>query len=410
MKLSHRIALPATCLLLGVLFLTSSFAGEERASTEKRKVAEEESLYETTNIIGCKVRNQQGDEVGKVEDLVLDLPADRAAYAVISFRGLPDTTGKLYAVPWQCISVVAPKKEVQLGLEKDRLKGAPGFQRDAWPDMSDSKWVEDMHAFYGLKPTGGTGGREARVKAGLFRASALLGCTAQDRGMDSLGKMEDIFLASTNGRLTYALLGSGGTLGFGEKLFPIPWSAVTVKASEKPVALMETDKEKLKNAPTFKRSELPKLSDRALGATIHRFYGKTPYWEASILGTRVTSPRVEVAKIQEASAMIRNSVINHLGERLGEVKDILVDIDEGCIAYAVLSTGGFLGSDGKLVAVPWKALTLKPEEKAFLVHLEKEKLKGAPALDPGRVTEDLASRDRGGQVHAYYGMDPYWKH
>src|SRR5664279_2474815 len=52
------------------------------------------------------------------------------------------------------------------------------------------------------------------------------------------------------------------------------------------------------------------------------------------------------------------AVVTPAGEKLGVIEGIMLDIQSGRIAYAVLSFGGFLGIGDKLFAIPWTALTL----------------------------------------------------
>ena len=55
------------------------------------------------------------------------------------------------------------------------------------------------------------------------------------------------------------------------------------------------------------------------------------------------------------STVIGSKVVNQQGEDLGTIEDIVVDVDVGRIAYAVLSFGGFLGMGDKYFAIPWEA-------------------------------------------------------
>ncbi|MGA0583010.1 MAG: PRC-barrel domain-containing protein, partial [Castellaniella sp.] len=75
-----------------------------------------------------------------------------------------------------------------------------------------------------------------------------------------------------------------------------------------------------------------------------------------------------------ASTLNGNDVFNHRGENLGDIKEIMLDMSSGQVAYAVLSYGGFLGMGEKLFAVPWNALTLDTANKRFTLAIDKEKL------------------------------------
>src|SRR5262249_37324593 len=96
------------------------------------------------------------------------------------------------------------------------------------------------------------------------------------------------------------------------------------------------------------------------------------------------------------------------GEDLGSIKDLMIDTSSGRIAYAVLSFGGFLGMGSKLHAIPWNALTFKPDKQIFLLRVDKETLENAPGSFESKDYPDMADKRWGKQVYAHYGYSPYW--
>jgi hypothetical protein len=96
------------------------------------------------------------------------------------------------------------------------------------------------------------------------------------------------------------------------------------------------------------------------------------------------------------------------GEDLGKIEEIVIDMELGRVAYAILSFGGFLGLGNKWVPVPWDALALQPDEKVLVLNIEKEKLQRAPNFEPSTLP-DLANRQWGAVIHTYYGYPPYWE-
>src|SRR3546814_8818983 len=96
----------------------------------------------------------------------------------------------------------------------------------------------------------------------------------------------------------------------------------------------------------------------------------------------------------------------HQDEELGDIKEIMLDVPNGRIAYAVLSFGGFLGMGNKLFAVPWEALKLDTENECFVLNAEKERLENAPGFDPDSWP-DMADSTWQNEVHSYYGTEPY---
>ncbi len=82
-----------------------------------------------------------------------------------------------------------------------------------------------------------------------------------------------------------------------------------------------------------------------------------------------------------AETLLGNEVYNEKGEDLGDIKEFMIDMATGRIAYAVLSFGGVLGLGNKLFAVPWTALTLDTTAKRFTLNALKDSLKDAPGFD-----------------------------
>ena len=101
-------------------------------------------------------------------------------------------------------------------------------------------------------------------------------------------------------------------------------------------------------------------------------------------------------------------VVNPVGEDLGKIEDIVIDMESGRIAYAVLSFGGFLGFGNKLFAIPWEALRLSSQDDEFILHVNKEVLDNAPGFDKDHWPE-MADRQWGASIYSYYGYRPYWE-
>lgn len=114
-------------------------------------------------------------------------------------------------------------------------------------------------------------------------------------------------------------------------------------------------------------------------------------------------------QVLPATTMIGSKVVNPAGEQLGILKELVIDLEEGRIAYAVLSFGGFMGMGDKLFAIPWEALVLKAKDRTFILDVEKEVLQEAPGFDKDRWP-DNAQYEAGWllDLYEYYGYSPYW--
>ncbi len=114
-------------------------------------------------------------------------------------------------------------------------------------------------------------------------------------------------------------------------------------------------------------------------------------------------------RVLAASTITGDRVRNTDGEDLGKIESIMLDLQSGKVAYAVLSFGGFLGIGNKLFAVPWSALKVDEGEHEFILNVSREKLDKAPGFDKDNWP-DMAAPDFGDSIHQHYGSTPYWQH
>ena len=105
-----------------------------------------------SSLKGDKVVNYKGEDLGKIEEIMIDLDRGRVAYAVLSFGGFLGLGDKLFAIPWQAITVDTVKKQLILNADKALLEKAPGFNKDNWPDMADLSLGTTLYGYYGYKP------------------------------------------------------------------------------------------------------------------------------------------------------------------------------------------------------------------------------------------------------------------
>lgn len=112
-------------------------------------------------------------------------------------------------------------------------------------------------------------------------------------------------------------------------------------------------------------------------------------------------------RLTSASALSGHKVLNRNGETLGEIEQVMLDVPQGRIAYAVMGVGGFLGVGQRRVALPWTALTLDRDRHSFLVDATPAAFANAPGFDnsQGSAEQALGWHE---EVHRYYGARPYW--
>ncbi|AYK14606.1 MAG: PRC-barrel domain-containing protein [Methanosarcina flavescens] len=569
---------------------------------------------------GDKVVNAAGDDLGKIEELMIDLRDGRLAFAVLSFGGFLGLGNKLFAIPWQAFRLKLHDHALVLDVPKETLEKAEGFDKDNWP-VTSREWLSTVYNYYGYQPYWQTGvaagmpeetesermtraGRTSadREKPDFLSASTLKGDKVVSPTGDNIGKIEEFMIDIQDGKVGYVVVSHGGILGIGNKLFAVPWQALTLRVHEHAFAL-NVPKETLEKSEGFDKDNWP-LTREELSRT-YSHYGYEPYWQAGMAApaagaaaagrvaeamlTETESERIarmeserptpvgpeeeraaqqererleELRRTQEekisqlekqrmeaekqaeterdrlrrleterieaerqaqaerqrlaelekelqearrqeerekvsrledelrsvqaqeethrerltqlerecaearkqaeterqrlaelereraeverqaeaererltqfereraeaetmvqargtegrvtpdflsASTIKTDRVINTAGEDLGRIEELMIDLDNGRVAYAVMSFGGFLGMADKLFAIPWQALSLRPHEHALVLDISRDVLERAEGFDKDNwpLTREELSR-----TYTYYGYQPYWQ-
>jgi sporulation protein YlmC with PRC-barrel domain len=128
------------------------FAPEEVQAAPPRKQNNGRLVLSASTVVGDRVRNPAGEDLGKIEEIMLDVPGGRIAYAVLSFGGFLGIGDKLFAVPWRALQIDTGEHEFILEIDRKMLETAPGFEKHQWPDMADPEFSGPVHKFYKQAP------------------------------------------------------------------------------------------------------------------------------------------------------------------------------------------------------------------------------------------------------------------
>jgi sporulation protein YlmC with PRC-barrel domain len=143
-------------------------------------------------------------------------------------------------------------------------------------------------------------------------------------------------------------------------------------------------------------------------ATTHQETQAKETLMATSINTRSTTGSTETSRVLSASTLSKDPVYNAQGEKLGSIKEVMLDVDLGRVAYAVLSFGGFLGMGDKLFAIPFEALRVDTANKQVILDVPKDKLENAPGFDKDNWPA-TADRRWGAEIYRHYGYTPYWE-
>ena len=111
---------------------------------------------------------------------------------------------------------------------------------------------------------------------------------------------------------------------------------------------------------------------------------------------------------EEKRSILGAKVVNAEREDPGTIEDLVIDLTDNRIAYAILSFGGFLGVGDKNFAIPWEALSFDLSAKTAVLKIDKDRMTNAPGFDKDNWP-DMADATWGKEVHSHYGYKPYWE-
>ena len=145
---------------------------EEESRRDHRRV------MKASKLSGDNVRNSAGEDLGHIEEIMIDVPSGRVAYAVLSFGGFLGMGNKLFAIPWEALTLNQDEKEFVLNIDRQQLEQAPGFDKDNWPDMTDRAWGSQVFAYYGYDPywEGSTQSQSRKERATMAQSQNRLIC------------------------------------------------------------------------------------------------------------------------------------------------------------------------------------------------------------------------------------------
>jgi sporulation protein YlmC with PRC-barrel domain len=109
------------------------------------------------------------------------------------------------------------------------------------------------------------------------------------------------------------------------------------------------------------------------------------------------------ALLLSAGSLIGNDVCDRNQQRLGQIKELMLNTVTGGVSYAVVSAGGFLGMGNILHAIPWSALSLDTKGHRFLLDIDAERFRDAPGFDKENWPH-MADVSWSNRVNAFYGM------
>lgn len=244
------------------------------------------------------------------------------------------------------------------------------------------------------------------------RLDRLIGRPVYGSAGEKLGNIEDLVLDARDNSISYAVLSYGGFLGYGNKLFAVPWSEFTPN-TEKAAYTLDVRRQYLKNAPGFEKDRWPNMADRNWAQQITTFYRQGSQARTNMSASQSQSQGAMQGalpiKYRRVTCLVGLAAKDFQGERLGELEDIVVDRSNNQAIYGVVllpTTPWAL--ERKEALVPWSTIEVMPKLAALKVGTDKKTLESVafarhdfPDLANPQYARSIDSR--------YQSTTPYWE-
>jgi hypothetical protein len=231
--------------------------------------------------------------------------------------------------------------------------------------------------------------------------STLLGSEVRNKANEKIAGLTDLVMAS-DGSIHYAVLSHGGVAGVGATHFAVPWELFEVRhANGKWAVYLDSSKEALAKAPTFKDSAYKDLMNIEWVTRVHDFFYPRTGRETHTKVPAALPMVLRASKIDDAKLM------NTQDQNLGKVVDLLLDRHYRA-AYAIVGHGGVLGIGESYIPIPWSKLRMSYNREntdiTAVIDATKAQLEKAPLVKE-KTYATMVSPGFAGQVDRYFGVD-----
>jgi sporulation protein YlmC with PRC-barrel domain len=213
----------------------------------------------------------------------------------------------------------------------------------------------------------------------LIRAADLIGLEVMDSGSTSLGEVQDI-LVDAEGNVLFAVLDASGQASTGTGAGTPAAGSGTQTLAGRELVRVDWDMFQIEpgdEALTFTGTAADLQSMETIDETM---FDEPGFLFSDVQSTTETTGEKLIRVGRFTDFDLRNTA----DEDLGEVEDLVVDLNAGMVENAIVEFGGFLGLGEKAVAVPWQQFQLDqttPDQEFFLLDVEKETLEQAPQIE-----------------------------
>jgi sporulation protein YlmC with PRC-barrel domain len=379
----------------GLALSSVALAAEQRSQSAIGSQSSEMSsqvINTAEDLKQFSLQDQQGQNLGQIDEVLADVQQGKIGFVISSSQQQP---GQQHAIPWDALQVDTQQQTLTLQISSEQFQQAPTGDAQAVQNLNQARQIEE---FYGVSPQWGEAQTMYQQAKALedFKQFSLLDQTGQN-----LGQIDQVLVDTQRGQIGY--IGTSSQQQPGQK-HVIPWNALSVDLQQQALTV-QISADQLQQAPT---GDAQTVRDMNQAEQIHQFYGVSPYWEAQQRQPMAQQPQQiqQMTQTFEQVTTVDNlkqfSLQDQQGQNLGQVEQLIVDVQQGSIGYVVTSSQQ---QPGQQHVIPWNALRVDPQQQTLTVQISAEQFRQAPTGDEQMVKDP----DQARQIHQFYGVAPYWE-
>jgi len=252
-----------------------SYSSSNVAPTPANKVS---------SLVGMGVKDISGEKLGDIKDVIIDTQSGKVAYTIFGTDGKE----RLFAVPLSAYQPSSDHKHLILAIDKQKFESAKGFDKKSYPSINSPGYEAEMFWIPGRTAVNTSANESGKYNAGISstgkdsanrgfsgtgapmdynKGSKLIGMNVKNQHNDNLGEIKEVVVDFGTETVSYVVLGSGGALGIGEKMFAVPLQAFSLSTDQKHLVL-NANKDRLQTAQGFDKNSWPSVNNPSWGANV----------------------------------------------------------------------------------------------------------------------------------------------
>ncbi len=225
------------------------------------------------NLYGRELVGADNQKIGKIDNVIVDLESEHILYVVV------DTSrGKVAVIP-EAIGQTTGNI-LHATVNKQKIEGAPQFgsDLDRPAQLGQASFVYQVYQYFGANAwwQGSTPANQGSFH-NVHKLNQLIGMTVEDINNQNIGKISNVVVDLSSGRILYAVFSPAASLNLGSNLYAMPSDAFTLGSDQKHL-VTGIDRQKLAAAPHFEKNSWPNVTDSAFASQVYQYYGKQAWF------------------------------------------------------------------------------------------------------------------------------------